>query len=107
MARQVKESKAEEDHENEVETEELVADPRDRIRVTKEGKWGVHRMSNFIDDPYETSLCGLSLDSGFCWNDQNLANGLVHFINTTDFYYKYIYEPALWKPRLEDVPPKS
>jgi len=31
----------------------------------------------------------------------------VHYINTTEFYLKYIYEPALKKPRFADVPKKS
>jgi hypothetical protein len=46
------------------------------------------------------------MNSGWCWNDTHLRNGLVYEIDA-DFYDTYVYEGVRNKPAAKDVPKKS
>ena len=71
-----------------------VIDLEEDISCTITNQYGTHVKSNFIVDQSQSDKCDESnLESKFCWNDQHLANGLIHHIDT-DFYSKYVYNPS-------------
>jgi hypothetical protein len=68
-------------------------------------QFGTHNRSKFIKDQSQSDKCDDSeVDSGFCWNDKYLANGLIHHIEA-EFYDKYVYGPSM-NP-VSEVPSKA